>query len=315
MSGKLAVVFGGSGFIGRYLVQKLAQRGWRLRVAVRRPDSALFLKPLGDVGQIQPVAANLRDEASVKAALAGADAAVNLVGLLYERGKQSFEAVHVEGAERVARLASASGLQRLIHLSAIGADPQSPANYARSKAAGEAAVKAAFPAATILRPSIVIGPEDDFFNRFAAMARLAPALPLIGGGQTKFQPVYVGDLAEAMARCLERPASAGKIYEIGGPRIYSFRQLLELMLKEIGRRRLLLPLPFWAMQLPAAAMSLLPVPPLTLDQLRLLRRDNVVGAGAAGLADLDLQPTAIETAIPGYLKRYRPGGRHADMAF
>jgi uncharacterized protein YbjT (DUF2867 family) len=315
MSGKLAVIFGGSGFIGRYLVQKLAQRGWRLRVAVRRPDSALFLKPMGDVGQIQPVAANLRDEASVKAALVGADAAVNLVGLLYERGKQSFDAVHVEGAQRVARLAAASGVKRLIHLSAIGADPQSPANYARSKAAGEAAVSRDFPLATILRPSIVIGPEDDFFNRFAAMARLAPALPLIGGGQTKFQPIYVGDLAEAMARCLERPTSAGKIYEIGGPRIYSFRQLLELMLKEIGRRRLLLPLPFWAMQLPAAAMSLLPVPPLTMDQLRLLRRDNVVGAGVAGLADLDLQPTAIEAVIPSYLKRYRPGGRHADMAF
>jgi NADH dehydrogenase len=309
MATQVVTIFGGSGFIGRYLVQRLARHGWIIRVAVRHPDRALFLKPMGAVGQITPIAANLRHEASVAAAVAGADAVVNLVGVLYERRPQSFAAVHVEGAGRVARAAHAAGARRYVHMSALGADPASPASYGRSKAAGEAAVRAAFPDAAIARPSVVFGPEDDFFNRFAGLARYSPALPLIGGGTTRFQPVYVGDVADALARLVEDSATAGKTYELGGPGTYSFRELLEYLLREIGRRRLLVPLPFALAKLQAAFLEWLPRPPLTRDQVRLLGRDNVVSPGALTLADLGIHPTALELVVPSYVARYRPGGR------
>ncbi len=310
MATSVVTVFGGSGFIGRYLVQRLARQGWIVRVAVRHPQSALFLKPLGDVGQIVPIAASLHREDSIAVAVEGVAAVVNLVGILYERGRQTFRAVHVEGAARVARAALAAGAGRLIHMSALGADSASPSAYARSKAEGEIAALAIFAGASIIRPSIVFGPEDDFFNRFARMARLLPALPLIGGGRTRFQPVYVGDVADAMMAVLGDPATTGRIYELGGPRIYTFRELLELLLREIGRRRLLAPVPFWAARLQALVLERLPVPPLTRDQLKLLERDNVVSGAAPGLAELGIAPTAAEVILPTYLDIYRPGGRY-----
>jgi uncharacterized protein YbjT (DUF2867 family) len=301
-------VFGGSGFIGRYVVQRLARAGWQVRVAVRRPDEALFLKTSGDVGQVTPIAANIRDDRSVAAAVAGADAVINLVGILYQSGKQSFDAVQSKGAARLAAAAKAAGAARFIQISAVGADPSSASLYAKSKAAGEQAVKLAFPGATILRPSIVFGPEDDFFNRFARLAMMSPALPLIGGGSTKFQPVYVGDVAAAVEKTLDDASTAGKTYELGGPRIYTFRALMEMLLKEIGRCRLLLPLPFALASLKAAFLQLLPIPPLTVDQVRLLKRDNVVTANAPGLKELGIAPTTLESVLPGYLDQYRPLG-------
>jgi NADH dehydrogenase len=319
MAARIVTVFGGSGFIGRYLVQRLARRGWIVRVAVRRPDRALFLKPMGAVGQITPVAASLRHEGSVAAAVVGAEAAVNLVGILHG----NFAAIHVEGAARVARAARAAGARTFVQMSALGADANSPAEYGRSKAAGEGAVREVFPTAAIVRPSIVFGPEDDFFNRFATMARFAPALPLIGGGKTLFQPVYVGDVADALLRLVEDPATAGKTYELGGPRVLSFRALMELLLHEIGRRRLLLPMPFGLASLMAFFLELpsnlvgalpplrgaLPAPPLTQDQVQMLRRDSVVSADSLTLDDLGINPTPLEMVVPAYLARYRRGGR------
>ena len=329
MANRLITIFGGSGFIGRHLVQRLAHAGDLIRVAVRDPNTALFLKPLGDVAQIVPLQANIRDDRSVAAAVAGADAVVNLVGILYERGRQTFDAVHRDGAARVARAAATAGAQRLVQMSALGADLDAPAHYARSKAAGEAAVREVFPDAAIVRPSVVFGPEDDFFNRFAGLARIAPALPVIGGwppgrirdahgnmrftlcrsGGPMFQPVYVGDVADAMQRLLDDPSTAGKIYQLGGPRAYSFKEVMQLVLAEIGRSRLLVPLPYWLAGLQATFLQLLPVPPLTRDQVRLLRRDNVVDPDALTLADLGITPTPVEAIIPQYLARFRPGGR------
>jgi NADH dehydrogenase len=304
-------VFGGSGFLGRSLVKRLAGAGAVIRVAVRDPENAALLKPMGEVGQIVPVAASLRDEDSVRAAVAEADGVVNLVGILYESGKQTFEAIHHEGARRVAAAAHAAGAGRLVHVSAIGADMLSPAAYARTKASGEAAVRDNFPEATILRPSVLFGPDDDFFNRFAAMARLLPALPLFGGGTTRFQPVYVGDVAEAIMRSLQQPAARGKTYELGGPRTYSFKELMQIVLAEIRRRRVLLPLPFFVAELQAMFLELLPVPPLTRDQVKLLQRDNVASPDMPGLADLGIAPTAVEAIIPTYLRRFRAGGGFA----
>ncbi len=321
MTPSLVTVFGGSGFLGRHLVRRLAATGARVTVAVRNPESALFLKPMGDVGQITPVGADVRDGPAVVAAVQGADWVVNLVGVLYETRRQSFGAIHAQGAERIAKAAKAAGAKRLVHVSAIGADRHSSAAYARSKAVGEAAVAAAYPAATILRPSIIFGPEDDFFNRFAAMARLSMALPLFGGGETRFQPVYVGDVADAVMASLEGEGTAGTTYELGGPRVYSFRQLMELILAEIGRKRILLPLPFVvadAMGSVADALvgvlQYLPLPfevapPLTGDQAKLLRYDNVVSGDAPGLADLGITPTACEIILPTYLDRFRRHGR------
>ncbi|MCC7271289.1 MAG: complex I NDUFA9 subunit family protein [Alphaproteobacteria bacterium] len=310
-----ATVFGASGFIGRYVVKRLAARGAVVVAAVRHPDAALFLKPMGDVGQVAPVRAAVTEEAAVAAAVAGSDVVVNLVGILYEHGAQTFEAVHHQGAGRVARLAKAAGVGRLIHVSAIGADPAAPSAYARSKGLGEVAVRAAFPEATILRPSIVFGPEDDFFNRFAAMARMVPALPLIGGGHTRFQPVYVADVADAVLRAIDDPAAAGRTYELGGPRAYSFAELMRLLLATIGRRRCLVTLPFAIARLQARLLELLPVPPLTRDQVTLLERDNVVATGMPGLAELGIEPTSVEAILPTYLDRFRRGNAFAQRHY
>lgn len=314
---RLVTVFGGSGFVGRHVVRALARRGWRLRVAMRRPHLGYGLRPLGDVGQIELVRADLRDEASVAAALDGADAAVNLAGILQEGG-QSFEAVQAKGAATAARLASERGVERFVQVSAIGADAASASAYARSKAEGERAVREAVPVAVVLRPSIVFGPEDSFFNRFAAMAAgPLPALPLIGGGRTRFQPVYVGDVAQAAALALDAPELAGRTYELGGPGVYSFKELLEMILAETGRNKPLIPLPFPVASAIGSVGDLagklgLPAP-LTADQVTLLKRDNVVGAGADGLEAFDLTPTAVEAVVPQYLWRYRRGGQFADL--
>jgi NADH dehydrogenase len=311
VNGKRITVFGGSGFIGRYLVQLLAADGWIVRVAVRDPVGASFLKTAGNIGQIVPMRCNVCDDDLVAAAIAGADAVVNLVGILHEGGRQRFNSVQAVAPAHIARAAVAAGVRRLVQISAIGADPNSASRYARSKAEGESGVRQVFPTATIVRPSIVIGPEDEFFNRFAAMAQLSPALPLIGGGETRFQPAYVGDVAEALHRCVNDAATAGKTYELGGPRIYTFRELMELLLKVIDRHRGLIPLPFWMATLQGALLELLPVPPLTRDQVRMLRVDNVVRPGALTFADLGIQPQAIEAILPTYLDIYRPGGRFA----
>ena len=309
MTPRSVTVFGGSGFVGRHLVNRLAAGGWRVRVATRHPGEALFLKPMGVVGQVVPVFANIRDDASVAAAVAGVDDVVNLVGILYQSGRQTFAATHHHGAGRVATAAAAAGAGRMIQVSAIGATTTARSEYARTKAAGEAAVLEAFPDATIVRPSIVFGPEDGLFNLFAALARLSPVLPLIGGGRTEFQPVYVGDVADAIVACLDDGATKGKVYELGGPAVYSFRRLMELTLNAIGRRRLLLPVPWFVASLEAAFLELLPKPLLTRDQVAQLKVDNVVAEGALTLADLGIQPTAAEVILPTYLDRFRPGGR------
>lgn len=311
---RVATVFGGSGFIGRYIVQRLARDGWTVRVAGRDTEKAARLKPLGVVGQIAPMLANIRDDRSVAAAVEGADAVINLVGILFESGKNKFGAVQAEGAGRIARAAAASGVQHMIHVSAIGADPQSEAEYAKSKAAGEQAVFDAFAEAVILRPSIVFGPEDDFFNQFAAMARLAPSLPLIGGGKTRFQPVYVDDVAAAAMAAIARPDARGRVFELGGPRTYSFKDLMEHVLAVTGRKRALLPIPFGAATMMGAAGELLPKPFLTRDQVKLLKTDNVVADDAATLADLGVTPQSVEAITPSYLWRFRKSGRWAFKA-
>jgi NADH dehydrogenase len=309
---RLVTIFGGSGFIGRHAVRALAKRGWRIRVAVRRPDLAFHLQPLGRVGQIHAVQSNLRVPDSVERAADGADALVNLVGILYESGRQKFDAVQAQGAAAVARTAARSGA-RLVHISAIGADPNSRSKYGRSKAAGEAAVLEHVPQAVVLRPSIAFGPEDDFFNKFAAMARISPALPLIGGGKTRFQPVFVGDVAAAVDAALEGRALPGTIYELGGPEVKTFEQLLQMMLAEIGRKRLLIPLPFALARLQAFFLEWLPKPLLTRDQVTLLERDNVVSAEAEHegrtLQGLGISPTSLEAILPTYLSRFRRAGQ------
>jgi uncharacterized protein YbjT (DUF2867 family) len=262
----------------------------------------------GEVGQVGLVNIAIDDEAVLPALLEGKDALINCVGILHERGAQSFDRIHHGAPARLARLAREAGVARLVHLSAIGADPRSTSAYARSKAAGEQAVRDAFPTATILRPSVVFGPEDNFFNHFAAMTRISPFVPLIGGGETRFQPVYVGDVADAVIRALDDPAAAGRTYELGGPKVYTFRQLLELMLAEIKRKRRFIDLPFGIATLQARLMSLLPSPPLTVDQVEMLKRDNVVSSGALTLATLGVEPTAVEAILPLYLDRFRRGG-------
>jgi uncharacterized protein YbjT (DUF2867 family) len=308
MGYRRVAVIGASGFIGRYVVKRLAARGAVIAAVVRNVEAALFLQPMGDVGQIARFSASILDETRLAAAIAGSDAVVNLVGILHESGGQRFEATHREGAARLGSLARAAGVKHLVHISAIGADPASPSAYARSKAEGEQSLRAAFPEAVILRPSVVFGPEDDFFNRFATLAQLLPALPLIGGGKTRFQPVYVGDVADAVVAALDDPAAAGRTYELGGPRIYTFRTLMELVLAETRRKRLLLPLPWTLASLQASFLEWLPTPPLTRDQVKLLKHDNVVSPGALTLKDLGIEPTAVEAIVPSYLDRYRRGG-------
>lgn len=303
----LVVVFGGSGFVGRHIVRHLAKTGCRVRIAVRRPNEALFLKTAGRVGQIEIVAANVRDEASVSAALSQADAVVNAVGILFESGKQKFASVQAEGAARIAQLAAQQGIEKFVQLSAIGADIGSDSVYASTKGQAEAAVVEAIAGAHIVRPSIVVGPEDDFFNRFAAMAQIAPALPLVGGGHTLYQPVAVFDVAQAVRACLEGAPSG--IYELGGPEVYSFKQLLDMMLGQIGRKRLLLPLPFGVARVIATLAQIMPKPLLTPDQVILLKSDNIVGEGAQDLSELGVTPTPIETILPDYLARFRPSGK------
>jgi len=307
-------VIGGSGFVGRYIVNRLARRGAVVTVVSRYATRAGYLRPMGEVGQIVPLNARLGDESLLAAAVAGADAVIFAAGILYETSAQRFDLVHHRGPALLARLARAAGARRFVHLSAIGADPASPSAYARSKAAGEAAVREAFPDATILRPSLVFGPEDDFFNRFAAMARLLPALPLIGGGGTRFQPVYVGDVADAALAALDRADAPGRTYELGGPEILTYRELMELILREIRRRRALVNLPYPLASMAAVFLSLLPKPLLTCDQVRLLRRDTVAAAGVPGLAELGVAPTALAQVLPGYLTRFRTAAwRAADQ--
>jgi NADH dehydrogenase len=308
-STKFVTIFGGSGFLGRHIVRALANDGWRIRVAVRHPNTAHFLKPMGRVGQIQIVKANIRDDGQVTAALMHAYAAINLVGILTQGGSQRFDAIHEQGAARIARLAAALDVARLVHVSALGASAESPSRYSRTKSQGEARVRDAFPQATIVRPSVVFGPEDALFNTFAWLARMAPALPLIGGGKTRFQPVFVGDVAQAVARILDEPAAAGNTYELGGPEVLTLKDILELTLKETRRKRFLVPVPFGLARIKGALLGMLPKPLLTLDQVRLLESDNVVAADALTLRDLGITPTAAEAIIPSYLWRFRKTGQ------
>ncbi len=321
-TGRLVTVFGGSGFIGRHVVRALARDGWRIRVACRRPDLAGHLQPSGRVGQIQPIQANLRYPASVAAAVRGADAVVNLVGILTETGRQSFDAVQGFGARAVARAAKEAGVRTLVQMSALGADPQSDSAYARSKAVGEAAAFDYFPDANVLRPSIVFGPEDDFFNRFAALARLSPVLPLIGGGHTRFQPVYVGDVAQVVAAAVAGGTTPGAIYDLGGPEVKTFRELMDFTCATIGRKRLLAPMPFGAAHYMAlgteiastASLGLFPKLLLTTrDQVRMLQRDNVVSVPAIAdgrtLEGLGIAGESIASIVPTYLYRFRKTGQ------
>ena len=303
----VATVFGGSGFIGRYVVKRLAHKGFVVRVAVRDPEAALFLKTAGAVGQVVPLYASVENEPTVHRAVEEASLVVNLVGILAERRAGDFQRIHIDGAGRVARLAAACGVEQLVHVSAIGADPASPSKYGASKAAGEAAVRAAFPAATLLRPSVVFGPEDNFFNRFGALARMLPFMPVIHG-DTRMQPVYVGDVADAVMAALARPDAAGALYELGGPVVWRFRELLAFILKETNRQRMLLTVPPGLARLQAMVLELVPGKPLTRDQLLMLARDNVVEAGVPGLSDLGIVPTPVELVVPQYLRRFRPGG-------
>ncbi len=315
---ELVTIFGGPGFVGRHAVRALAKKGFRIRAASRRPDLAGYLQPMGDVGQIQPVQANLRFPDSVRIAAEGASIVINSVGILAGSGAQTFKAVHVDGARAAARAAREAGAKRFIHISAIGASASSPAHYAQTKAAGERAVLEEFPGAVILRPSIVFGPEDEFFNRFASMARMSPVLPLIGGGKTRFQPVYVGDVAAAIANVADGGGTPGTIYELGGPDVLSFRELLELTLKYAGRKRGLISMPFWLAKLQALLTWPLPnsLRPLTVDQVRLLESNNVVSAEASKdgrtLAALGVAvPQSIASVVPGYLERFKPKGQYS----
>ena len=314
---QLVTIFGGSGFVGRYIAQRMAREGWRVRVAVRRPNEAHFVKPYGTVGQVEPVFCNIRDDGSVRNATRHADAVVNCVGTFDASGKNNFDAVQHEGAARIARISAEEGVGRLVHISSIGADTESSSEYARSKAMGEAAVLEAFPSAMILRPSVIFGPEDEFFNRFATMARMSPVLPLVGA-DTLFQPVYVDDVAAAAVKGVLGEASG--TYEIGGPEVASFRDLIEDMLDVIRRRRLVVGLPFWLGTLMGKVTGAVSAitggivkQPITVDQVNSLRYDNVVGVDAKGLSDLGIVPTAMEAVLPSYLWQFRPSGQYAAL--
>ncbi len=314
--GKLVTIYGGSGFVGRYIARRMAQQGWRVRVAVRRPNEAMHVRPYGVVGQVEPVLCNIRDEASVRATMAGADAVVNCVGTFDRRGRNNFDAVQVEGAGRIARIAAESGVAHLVHLSSIGADPAADSDYARSKGEGEAAIREAFPNAVILRPSVIFGTEDHFFNRFAGMARPGPILPIVGA-ETRFQPVYVDDVAQAAVLAATGKAAPG-VYELGGPETETFRALMGRMLGVIHRRRLVLNMPFFVANIIGGLFDFLSFLTgglirngvITRDQVTSLRHDNVVSDGAKGFADLGIKPTAMEAVLPEYLWRFRPSGQY-----
>jgi NADH dehydrogenase len=314
---RIVTIFGASGFVGRHVVQELARQGWRIRAAVRRPHLAHFLRPMGMTGQIYPVQANLRHEASVRQAIAGADAVINLVGILFQSGAQSFDAIHVEGAETIARVCKEAGIGTLLHVSALGADPHALSLYAASKAVGEMAVRAHMPDAVIFRPSVIFGPEDRFFNFFAFLARLSPVIPLFGGGETRMQPVYVGDVAKAVAYALDEPRTRGKTYELGGAEIMSLADIWQLVLKATARKRFLVPVPFWLASLKAAFLGLLPRPLITRDQLRMLKTDNIVSAQAIAqghtLEGLGITPNAPAALVSGYLVRFRPAGEFTQI--
>ncbi|RED46195.1 complex I NDUFA9 subunit family protein [Aestuariispira insulae] len=309
-------VFGGSGFIGRSVVRRLAQMGCQVIVAVRDPEGALFLKPYGEIGQVTPVMCNIRDEKAVRMVMQGSDAVVNLVGILHESGKQTFDAIQHKGAETIARVAKELGIANFVQMSALGADKASDSEYARAKAAGEEAVLSHIPTASILRPSIVFGPNDDFFNKFASMP--VPGFPLIGGGKTKFQPVYVEDVAEAVTKCLCSNDANGKVFELGGPTVYSFEELLRLVMHEMGVHKGLVPLPFFLANiigLVGEIVGKLPIVPvfLTRDQVRQLRHDNILSGEKPGLEDLGVKAHAAEVILPTYMDRYRPGGQFNPM--
>ena len=316
---KLVTIFGGSGFVGRYVAQRMAKQGWRVRVAVRRPNEALFVRQYGAVGQVEPVLCNIRDDASVIKVIIGANAVVNCVGILSEVGKNTFKDVQALGSERVAKISSEHGVSNFVQISAIGSNEASPSNYARTKALGEASVLKYFPGATIIRPSIIFGPEDQFFNRFAQMATLSPFLPLVGA-HTKFQPVYVGDVASAVEKALSDRSVSG-IYELGGPNIETFSELMKRMLGVIQRRRLMLKVPFFVAGIMGKSLDLLkaitfglfPNNILTQDQVKNLQRDNIVSTDANDLSDLEIRPTAMETVLPEYLWRYRVSGQYASI--
>ena len=308
----VATVFGGSGFLGRYVVKRLAAQGHIVRIAVRRPASANNLRPMGGVGQVVPLYASLTDEASLIRSIEGADIVVNLVGLLAESRRGDFTRIHAEGAGRIARLAQAAGVGGLVQVSAIGASPDSPSAYGTSKFAGEKAVLEAFPEAMVLRPSIVFGAEDAFFNRFAAMSRLAPVMPVFCG-DTRFQPVYAGDVADAVMAALDNPDHAGKTFELGGPKVWAFRDLLIWMLATLRRRRLLFEVPMGLARLQASLLEHVPGKPLTRDQLAMLTRDNVVADGALGFDSLGIRPTPLELIVPAYIARYRAGGGRREV--
>ena len=313
---QVVTVFGGSGFVGRHLIRRIAKSGATVRIVSRHPDQGNFLKTAGSVGQIASLAADVKNDESVARVIQGSDIVINLIGALYETAPWSFEAVHVEAPARIARIAKAAGVRSLVHVSALGADENSASIYARSKAAGERRVLEAFPEATILRPSIVFGPEDRFFNKFAAMAQIMPALPLIGGGETKFQPVYVGDLADAVVAALETDAAKGRIFELGGPRTYSFKELMQLMLQEIRRKRYLMPLSWGLSETLGRIFEKIPfiAPLLTRDQVELLKKDNVVSPGAPGFKELGItELTSCEVMLPTYLHRFIVGGRNATI--
>jgi len=312
---QLVTIFGGSGFVGRYIARRMAKEGWRVRVAVRNVNEAMFVRPYGVVGQVEPVFCNIRDDASVAAVTDGADAVVNCVGVLDEVGKNTFAAVQAEGAARIARIAAAEGIRRMVHISAIGADADAAARYSQTKAAGEAGVLQHMPDAVILRPSIIFGPEDQFFNRFAGMTRLGPVLPIIGAS-TKFQPVYVDDVAAAAVQGVLGRAKPG-VYELGGPDVHTFRELMQQMLQIVRRRRLIINTPFWAARMMAFGFAVartlslgLVKGPVTKDQVINLAVDNVVAADAQGFDALGIKPTAMEAVLPDYLWRFRPSGQY-----
>jgi uncharacterized protein YbjT (DUF2867 family) len=309
---QLVTVFGGSGLIGRHTVRALARAGHRVRVAVREPNLANYLLPAGHVGQIQIVKCNVTNAEQVAAALRGADAAINLVGVLYSRGSQSFQALHADAPATIAKAAKNAGLETLVHISTMGISPQSESAYSRTKAEGDEALRAEFPQATLVRPSIIFGPEDDFFNKFANLARFLPALPLIGGGNTKFQPVFVGDVAQAILTCIEQPATRGKIYELGGPDVCTFRQILETILRVTDRKRFLVPVPFRLASIKAFFLQFLPKPLLTPDQVTFLKTDNVVSPGALTLKDLGIAPASMDAVLPSYLWRFRARGQYEE---
>ncbi len=313
-SQRIITLVGGTGFVGRYVVKRLARAGYLVRVISRNPDKALHLKTAGTPAQIVLTYGDLSKPETLEGKLTGSYAVVNLVGIMFESGRQNFATIHAQGAEKLAKLAKAAGAEAFIHLSAIGVDRAMKSKYARTKATGEQAVLAAFPGATILRPGIIFGPEDGFYNKFAAMAVFSPFLPLIGGGKTRFQPVYVGDVAQAIFETIEDESVRGKIYELGGPSVYTFREILENILAIIDRKRLLLPVPFGLASLLGFFTELLPNPPLTRDQVRLLEVDNVVGEEAKTLADLGVSPTGAEIVVPEYLSRFRKPVHNPSVA-